>query len=53
VSEIDIEFLTSDEDYYQRVHYTNQPGNIDGEADPEAYHVRMPLSTCNLKLTSR
>ncbi|KAH7099551.1 concanavalin A-like lectin/glucanase domain-containing protein [Auriculariales sp. MPI-PUGE-AT-0066] len=38
VSEIDIEFLTSEADYYQRVHYTNQPGNVNGEADPDAHH---------------
>ncbi|KAG8794421.1 hypothetical protein FRC17_008297, partial [Serendipita sp. 399] len=34
--EQDIEFLSSDTDYYQRVHYTNQPGLLDGDVDPNA-----------------
>ncbi|QRW22852.1 glycoside hydrolase family 16 protein [Rhizoctonia solani] len=34
--EADIEFLSSDQDYYQRVHHTNQPGTIDGDVDPNA-----------------
>ncbi|KZW00760.1 concanavalin A-like lectin/glucanase [Exidia glandulosa HHB12029] len=38
VSETDIEFLTAMPDYYQRVHYTNQPGNVNGETDFDAYH---------------
>ncbi|KIJ32830.1 glycoside hydrolase family 16 protein [Sphaerobolus stellatus SS14] len=34
--EQDIEFLSSDPTYYQTVHYTNQPGNVNGNADPQA-----------------
>ncbi|KAG8769120.1 hypothetical protein FRC15_004770 [Serendipita sp. 397] len=34
--EQDIEFLSSDPNYYQTVHYTNQPGLIDGDVDPAA-----------------
>jgi len=30
--EQDIEFLSSDTDYYERVHYTNQPGSVNGAA---------------------
>lgn len=36
VQEQDIEFLSSDADYYQHVHYTNQPGSSDGVVDPAA-----------------
>jgi beta-glucanase (GH16 family) len=28
--EQDIEFLSADDDYYQHVHYTNQPGQTSG-----------------------
>ncbi|KAG8689132.1 hypothetical protein FRC11_004026 [Ceratobasidium sp. 423] len=35
--EADIEFLSSDSDYYQRVHQTNQPGLVNGDTDPNAY----------------
>ncbi|CUA78512.1 hypothetical protein RSOLAG22IIIB_07127 [Rhizoctonia solani] len=35
--EADIEFLSSDTDYYQRVHQTNQPGLINGNTDLNAY----------------
>ncbi|KAK7056750.1 hypothetical protein VNI00_002467 [Paramarasmius palmivorus] len=36
--EQDIEFLSSDADYYQRVSYTNQPGRFpNGEVDPDAH----------------
>ncbi|KAH7099552.1 concanavalin A-like lectin/glucanase domain-containing protein [Auriculariales sp. MPI-PUGE-AT-0066] len=38
VKEVDIEFLSADSDYYQRVHYTNQPGSVNGVIDPQAYH---------------
>ncbi|QRV85770.1 glycoside hydrolase family 16 protein [Ceratobasidium sp. AG-Ba] len=35
--EADIEFLSSDADYYQRVHHTNQPGLLpDQNTDPNA-----------------
>ncbi|KAJ7644214.1 concanavalin A-like lectin/glucanase domain-containing protein [Roridomyces roridus] len=34
--EQDIEFLSSDADYYQRLYYTNQPGLINGDTDPNA-----------------
>ncbi|KAJ7761599.1 concanavalin A-like lectin/glucanase domain-containing protein [Mycena maculata] len=35
--EQDIEFLSSDPEYYQQVHYTNQPGTLpDGDTDPDA-----------------
>ncbi|KAJ7649701.1 concanavalin A-like lectin/glucanase domain-containing protein [Roridomyces roridus] len=34
--EQDIEFLSSDVDYYQQVHYTNQPGLLNGNTDPNA-----------------
>ena len=47
VSEIDIEILTADEDYASRAHYTNQPGNIGDDFDPEAYRVRFSLSKMN------
>jgi len=36
VNEADIEFLTSDANYYQTVHYTNQPGLLNGDTDPNA-----------------
>ncbi|KAB5590258.1 Glycoside hydrolase family 16 protein [Ceratobasidium theobromae] len=36
--EADIEFLSSDSDYYQRAHHTNQPGLVNGNTDPNAYH---------------
>ncbi|CAE6476268.1 unnamed protein product [Rhizoctonia solani] len=35
--EADVEFLSSDADYYQRVHQTNQPGLVNGDTDPNAY----------------
>jgi len=35
--EQDIEFLSSDSDYYQHVYYTNQPGNVNGDVDPAAH----------------
>ncbi|KAF7335182.1 Concanavalin A-like lectin/glucanase [Mycena sanguinolenta] len=34
--EQDIEFLSSDTNYYQQVHYTNQPGTVNGNTDPDA-----------------
>jgi len=34
--EADIEILTSDTEYYRTVHYTNQPGLVDGDTDPDA-----------------
>lgn len=34
--EQDIEFLSSETDYYQRVHYTNHPGQLNGDTDPDA-----------------
>ncbi|KAJ6605669.1 concanavalin A-like lectin/glucanase domain-containing protein [Mycena sp. CBHHK59/15] len=35
--EQDIEFLSSDVDYYQRLHYTNQPGQLqNSDPDPDA-----------------
>ncbi|KAJ7863021.1 concanavalin A-like lectin/glucanase domain-containing protein, partial [Mycena olivaceomarginata] len=35
--EQDIEFLSSDPDYYQHLHYTNQPGQLDnGDVDPDS-----------------
>ncbi|KAJ7610680.1 concanavalin A-like lectin/glucanase domain-containing protein [Mycena rosella] len=35
--EQDIEFLSSDSDYYQHVYYTNQPGQLpNGNVDPQA-----------------
>ncbi|KAG8695715.1 hypothetical protein FRC11_001273, partial [Ceratobasidium sp. 423] len=34
--EADIEFLSSDTDYYQRLYHTNQPGLINGNTDPDA-----------------
>lgn len=34
--EQDIEFLSSDAEYYQTVHYTDQPGTVDGNVDPDA-----------------
>ncbi|CCO28785.1 hypothetical protein BN14_02783 [Rhizoctonia solani AG-1 IB] len=34
--EADIEFLSWEEDYYQRVHHTNQPGTLNGDVDPNA-----------------
>ncbi|KAJ1303989.1 hypothetical protein OPQ81_008398 [Rhizoctonia solani] len=37
-AEADIEFLSSDTDYYQRVYHTNQPGTINGDTDPDAHH---------------
>jgi hypothetical protein len=37
--EQDIEFL-SDPDYYQHLHYTNQPGQLDnGDVDPDSQKV--------------
>jgi len=52
VSEIDIEILTADEDYASRAHYTNQPGNIGDDFDPEAYRVRFISRTKEDMLTS-
>lgn len=37
--EQDIEFLSSDVDYYQRVGYTNQPGSVGGVVDTDAHKV--------------
>ncbi|KAJ7672749.1 concanavalin A-like lectin/glucanase domain-containing protein [Mycena rosella] len=35
--EQDIEFLSSDADYYQHLYYTNQPGQLaNGDSDPDA-----------------
>ncbi|KAJ7366933.1 concanavalin A-like lectin/glucanase domain-containing protein [Mycena albidolilacea] len=34
--EQDIEFLSSDSDYYQHLYYTNQPGTVNGDVDPQA-----------------
>ncbi|QRV95787.1 glycoside hydrolase family 16 protein [Ceratobasidium sp. AG-Ba] len=36
--EADIEFLSSDSNYYEKVHLTNQPGLVNGNTDPDAYH---------------
>ncbi|KAG8934540.1 hypothetical protein FRC03_010462 [Tulasnella sp. 419] len=36
VQESDIEFLSSDPDYYQRIHYTNQPSLLNGNVDLDA-----------------
>jgi beta-glucanase (GH16 family) len=38
-AEQDIEFLSSDPDYYQHVYYTNQPGHPNGVVDPDAAKV--------------
>ncbi|KAF5375747.1 hypothetical protein D9757_008984 [Collybiopsis confluens] len=35
--EQDIEFLSSDTDYFQHVYYTDQPGNVNGVVDPDAH----------------
>jgi len=35
--EQDIEFLSSDANYFQHVYYTNQPGNVNGNVDPNAH----------------
>ncbi|CAE6447960.1 unnamed protein product [Rhizoctonia solani] len=35
-AEADIEFLTSDADYYQRLYHTNHPSLINGNSDPDA-----------------
>jgi hypothetical protein len=37
--EQDIEFLSSDSDYYQHLYYTNQPGTVNGDVDPQAAKV--------------
>ncbi|KAJ4469759.1 concanavalin A-like lectin/glucanase domain-containing protein [Lentinula edodes] len=37
IQEQDIEFLSSDIDYYQHVYYTDQPGTVDGVVDPNAH----------------
>ncbi|KAJ7366951.1 concanavalin A-like lectin/glucanase domain-containing protein [Mycena albidolilacea] len=44
--EQDIEFLSSDPDYYQRLHYTNQPGQLDnGDVDPDSQKdVEVPVA---------
>ncbi|KDQ16874.1 glycoside hydrolase family 16 protein [Botryobasidium botryosum FD-172 SS1] len=34
--EADIEILTSDSEYYRTAHYTNQPGLLNGNTDPQA-----------------
>lgn len=34
--EQDIEFLSSDPEYFETVHYTDQPGTVDGVVDPDA-----------------
>ncbi|KAG9118925.1 hypothetical protein FRC07_006305, partial [Ceratobasidium sp. 392] len=34
--EADIEFLSSDAEYYRTMHLTNQPGLINGDTDPDA-----------------
>lgn len=39
VQEIDIEFLSSDPVYYDTIHYTNQPGTVGGNTDPNAAKV--------------
>ncbi|KAF8322640.1 concanavalin A-like lectin/glucanase [Clavulina sp. PMI_390] len=39
VQETDIEFLSSDANYYDTIHYTNQPGNVNGVTDPNAAKV--------------
>lgn len=39
VQETDIEFLSSDPVYYDTIHYTNQPGNVNGVTDPAAAKV--------------
>ncbi|CAE7124446.1 unnamed protein product [Rhizoctonia solani] len=36
IHEADVEFLSSDADYYQRVYHTNQPGLVNGNTDPDA-----------------
>ncbi|KIK63495.1 glycoside hydrolase family 16 protein [Collybiopsis luxurians FD-317 M1] len=35
--EQDIEFLSSDTNYFQHVYYTNQPGTVNGNVDPNAH----------------
>jgi len=45
--EQDIEFLSSDAQYYNTIHYTNQPGLVNGNTDPLAYkqvHVNADLT---------
>ncbi|QRV95786.1 glycoside hydrolase family 16 protein [Ceratobasidium sp. AG-Ba] len=37
--EADIEFLSSDANYYQTVHQTNQPGLVNGNTDTNAYKM--------------
>lgn len=39
VQEIDIEFLSSDPNYYDTIHYTNQPGSVGGVPDSNAAKV--------------
>jgi beta-glucanase (GH16 family) len=39
VQETDIEFLSSDPNYYDTIHYTNQPGTVAGVVDPDAAKV--------------
>lgn len=39
VQETDIEFLSSDPNYYDTIHYTNQPGSVGGVTDPDAAKV--------------
>ena len=38
-NEVDIEFLSSDPVYYDTIHYTNQPGTVDGVVDSNAAKV--------------
>src|SRR5688572_14388890 len=52
VQETDIEFLSSDANYYNTIHYTNQPGTVNGNVDPNAYHVsRLACGICFCRLT--
>lgn len=47
VQETDIEFLSSDPLYYETIHYTNQPGTVNGVVDTNAYKI----ATVNADLT--
>jgi len=49
--EADIEFLTSDPDYSRTVHYTNQPGLLNGDPDPDAAKV-VVISGDNVDFTA-
>lgn len=38
-AEVDIEMLSSDPEYYNTIHYTNQPGTVAGVVDNDSYKV--------------